>query len=190
MSNIVTLNDKQLDYAISKLNEKEKFNMSSTCFCGYYEVFIENIGILVIDIVCKENILCPAGMEWFVKDQTGIWDATLNNLGVVLSVEEMEAENFNLLGYLNKEQSKILKETVRKSFIRDYSPYYKDEYNNSLLDSEYKLLTTANHNLKVLNQGENIRLIIKKKDDSSYTEHITLKKSEALNLIKILENCI
>lgn len=137
MNNGVTkeyfLTDEQIEFVKIEWN-KEYQHHGDGCLCGYYECYIENIGYLIIETHCRKSGSTPDGMSWVVDKDIQVWSESLAMWGYVPDRDELEGENLQLLGYIEKSLANKLREIVRKSIIRDYSPWGHDEFGNDSND--------------------------------------------------------
>ena len=77
-------------------------------------------------------------MSWIVDENIDVWSESLAMWGYIPSSDELEGETLRLLGYINKDLAKQLREVVREVIIRDYSTWGYDEYGNNPNDEMYK----------------------------------------------------
>ena len=130
------LTNKQIDDVKKQWSKKFKLH-SDGCLCGYYECKVKDNMYVTIDISCRKSSYCPAGMDWIVHDDVNVYNMSVEYIGFPPTNEYIEEtlpnEKLKLLGQVNKNQAKELKEIVRKSIIRDYSSNgYRDEYGNDI----------------------------------------------------------
>lgn len=124
------LTDNQMAFIKNEWGKEYQHNGDGGCLCGYYECYISGIGYLVVETRCRKSSGCPNGMSWIVYNDIQVWSESLSMWGYVPNEDELEGETLKLLGYINKEQSSEIRETVRQSIIRDYSYGNYDEYGN------------------------------------------------------------
>lgn len=129
MINDYSLSDAQMEFVINEWS-KEYQHHGDGCLCGYYECYVENIGYLIIETHCRKSGSCPDGMSWVVDKDIQVWSESLAMWGYVPDSDELEGENLQLLGYIEESLANNLREVVRKSIIRDYSPWGNDEFGN------------------------------------------------------------
>lgn len=124
--NTVILTQEQLN-TVKKEWNKEYIGhcYEDGCLCGFFQCFVEEVGYLALRTHCRKSGYCPIGMDWIVEDDVKIFNDSLCSLGYVPVEDE---DGIELLGILDKEQSKELKEVVRQSIIRDYTVWGTDEY--------------------------------------------------------------
>ena len=124
------LTDEQIELVKTEWNKEYQHN-GDGCLCGYYECHVEDIGHLTISVHCRKSCSCPNGMSWIVDENINVWSESLAMWGYIPSSDELEGETLRLLGYINKELAKQLREVVREAIIRDYSPFGYDEYGSN-----------------------------------------------------------
>ena len=138
MTNEYFLNDEQMEFVINEWS-KEYQHHGDGCLCGRYCCYIEGFGCLNIEISCRKSGNCPNGMSWCVHDNISIYNkSVIDDNGWEYTYDEFEEKGIELLGYLNKNQAHDLREVVRKSIIRDYSPWGYDEFGNDPNDEMYE----------------------------------------------------
>lgn len=114
---------------------KEYQHHGDGCLCGCYSCNIEELGCLSIDVSCRKSSNCPDGMSWYVHEDIDIYNKSIvDDYGYEYMWDEFKEQGIKHLGKLNKEQTNELREIVRKSIIRDYSPWGHDEFGNDSND--------------------------------------------------------
>lgn len=114
---------------------KEYQHHGDGCLCGCYSCNIEGLGCLSIDVSCRKSSNCPDGMSWYVHEDIDIYNKSIvDDYGYEYMWDEFKEQGIKHLGKLNKEQTNELREIVRKSIIRDYSPWGHDEFGNDSND--------------------------------------------------------
>lgn len=114
---------------------KEYQHHGDGCLCGCYSCNIEELGCLSIDVSCRKSSNCPDGMSWYVHEDIDIYNKSIvDDYGCEYMWYEFKEQGIKHLGKLNKEQTNELREIVRKSIIRDYSPWGHDEFGNDSND--------------------------------------------------------
>lgn len=67
-------------------------------------------------------------MSWIVSDEIMVWNESLSKYGYVPGGADEEEDSIKMLGYLDNNSVDILRQVVRKSIMRDYSPWNMNEY--------------------------------------------------------------
>lgn len=132
---------------------KEYQHHGDGCLCGCYSCNIEELGCLSIDVSCRKSSNCPDGMSWYVHEDIDIYNKSIvDDYGCEYMWDEFKEQGIKHLGKLNKEQTNELREIVRKSIIRDYSPWGHDEFGN---DSNDEMCENDNtlHTLKEIKEA-------------------------------------
>lgn len=169
MTNNYSLSNEQMEFVINEWS-KECQHHGDGCLCGYYECYVEDIGYLIIETHCRKSGSCPDGMSWVVDKDIQVWSESLSMWGYVPDSDELEGENLQLLGYIEESLANNLREVIRKSIIRDYSPWGHDEFGNDPNDEMYESDNTL-YTLKEIKEafeeakltGKDIFYILKEK---------------------------
>lgn len=167
MTNNYSLSNEQIEFVINEWS-KEYQHHGDECLCGYYECYVEDIGYLIIETHCRKSNSCPNGMSWVVDNDIQVWSEGLSMWGYVPNSYELEGESLKLLGYISREQVNEMREVVRKSIIRDYSPWGYDEYGNDPND--------------YMGEDENISYTLKEIKETF--EKLGQNGEDALNVLK------
>ena len=102
------------------------------CLCGYYEIYIEEIGYITVKTHCRKVSDCPDGMNWFVEDTAYVWDKSVCMLGYVPTEQEALEDDLILLGYLDDYSLKEIKQIIRKDIMANHSWNNTDEYGKQI----------------------------------------------------------
>lgn len=126
---IFSLNEEQIEIIKNDLKDGYNGDYEDGCLCGYYEFSIENIGFVTIETSCSKSSKCPMGMGWYVSDKVAIFSSSVSFFGYVPTEEELEEyDEVRLLGYLDIESSKLVKQLVRENIIEHHSWKNCDEF--------------------------------------------------------------
>lgn len=132
------LNEKQMEFVENEWS-KEYQHHGDGCLCGCYSCNIEGFGCLNVDVSCRKSSSCPDGMSWCVHDDIRVYNkSTTDSDGWEYTYDEYEEQGIKLLGYLNKNQAIELRDIVRRSIMRDYSPWGHDEFGNDPNEESYE----------------------------------------------------
>lgn len=127
--NIIKLTEEQISAVIKEWSEECAGKYEDGCLCGYYECYVEGVGYLTIQTHCRRSNGCPDGMSWIVNDEINVWNSSFASYGYIPEGREIsEDDSIELIGYLDKSDVDVLRQVVRKSIMRDYSPWNMNEY--------------------------------------------------------------
>lgn len=103
------------------------------CLCGYYEMYIEDIGYITVNTHCRKVSECPKDMNWFVEDIAKVWNRSVCTYGYVPTEEETNKDkDLELLGCLDDYSSKEIKQIIREDIIANHSWNNSDEYGRQI----------------------------------------------------------
>ena len=174
MNNNIILTENQMQSIKNEWNEEYRGHYEDGCLCGYYEGYIENIGYLTIDTHCHKSSECPENQDWIVEDDIYVWNNSIFNYGCRPTEEDLkEDDNLKLLGFINKEQTKEIKDIVRKSIIRDYSwNGHTDEFGNDInVNTEDRLLEFRDKVNKLMKEY-NVYINVNQEYDYDWDENL------------------
>ena len=160
---VISLNDEQLDH-LADMMKTESVSHFDSCLCGYYEMYLKNVGYITMNVYCERSQKCPEGMSWNVEDKATIWEeSVVVNYDYIPTEEEANNDGITkLIGYLDEVSVEKVKQLIRKDIIENYSYNYCDEYDNvgitnwdnirSMCDEELaEWLSKYKHNNDTLN---------------------------------------
>ena len=111
----IELDSRQMYEAIKQLEDENKYWYCEGCACGSFEIYIEDIGYLIIDRECHKSSSVLEGEMFLIHEEIYIYNKspiTYDGLGM-MDYKDRLKEGIKEIAILNKEQSKELVEYAK-----------------------------------------------------------------------------
>ena len=138
----IRLTENQLQECKNQIAQEYSYHTDG-CLCGYFEMYLKEIGYLTLFGSCHRSSGCPDGQSWNLDKEILVYKHSSEYYDTIGNEDKSDKE---FIGYLNKEQMNLIREEGRKSIIKDYS--YKGKTNEFGEDVSLELLDVNDKNLK------------------------------------------